>query len=357
MKINTKQSGSLKNYIEKFKIWVDWKNYYHLQNLEYPIDFCENGIPAYPAWQVPNINSDPSKIIVIDNIPEGINFQKTFNKYSTDKFYIIFSGGRWDPNTYHLPFNYINIQHYFYFYEFANFLFSPLRFQFYFENTYDFTYPKKCLFAGTVGTVRKERDFFINLLTSKLDTKNFILRYSYKEIGIPGGEYDVHKGTLGKFDGYDTIAGLEKYYHSLSVTIPINLYNQGYFNLLFEGDIDWKDQFVPTEKIAKTLVTGMPFVLVGSPLFLKNIKEMGFRTYNTLWDESYDDIVDYSERADKIIKLCNDLLNFDWNKHQQELIEIAKHNRECFLKLNLIATKEFLTATEQINQVKKHLNI
>ena len=104
MKINTTHTGSLENYIEKFKIWIDWKNYHYSTNLEYPIDTCDNGIPAYSWLEVEKINNDASKILVIDNIAEGINAQSMFNKFPKDKFYIIFSGGRWDSNTYKLPF-------------------------------------------------------------------------------------------------------------------------------------------------------------------------------------------------------------------------------------------------------------
>ena len=83
---------------------------------------------------------------------------------------------------------------------------------------------------------------------------------------------------------------MEKYYHSISQTLPIDLYNQCRFNLTVETDLDWTNEFFLTEKTVKNLIIGMPFVSVSTPHFLKNLRSLGFETYSSVWDESYDDI-------------------------------------------------------------------
>ena len=80
---------------------------------------------------------------------------------------------------------------------------------------------------------------------------------------------------------------------------------------------------------------------------------MLFRTiYLDLWDESYDDIVDYDERIDKITELCNTLMDFDWNANKEKLQEIAMHNRLRFLEGQDLFQKEFLLNKKRLEKFK-----
>jgi len=343
--------SSICNFVNRLKTWIDWKNYHNNDKLEYPIECSKTGYPVYNRDQVNDINQDPSPVVVISNVTESINSRIYFRLYRTDKFYIIISNGQWDAEYYNLPIKYINLHSHFYFYEYADYMFNPNRFQFNFKNEYNFDYPKKCLFVSTTGNTKKERDRFIDRLTSTLLTEDYIFRYSYNDIGLPSTEFDLNNGKPGCFDGYSTIKGLESYYHTVSLSLPIDLYNQGYFNLLLEGDIDCPQQFHPTEKIVKVLISGMPFVLVGSPFFLAHIRNLGFKTYSELWDESYDEITDYDNRIDKIINLCNNLIKFNWDENKNKLIEIAQHNRNNFLNLNQILDNELNKIMIQLSNI------
>jgi hypothetical protein len=120
------------------------------------------------------------------------------------------------------------------------------------------------------------------------------------------------------------------------------MYNQCYFNLVVETDITVDHSFLPSEKIIKTLITGMPFVVVATQDFIKNLHTLGFKTYQELWDESYDSEPNYQKRIDKVVDLCNNLKNFDWSANQEKLQSIADHNAKNFLNLNHFADKMFL---------------
>lgn len=351
MKINSPLGSTLYNYIERIKTRIDWLNYTQNTNVDYPLDHGLDGIPTYKQFEVEQINADSSPVIVIDNIAESINSQNYFVQYDTDKYYIIFSNGGWDKKYYPLPINYTNIQHYFWFYEFTDYLFNPNKFQFNYANEYTFEYPKKCIFVSTTGTTRLERDIFVDNLKKKFKADNYIFRYSYQDIGLPAGDIDIANGRPGEFDGYTISKSLEKYYHNVSLSLPIDMYNLAYFNLVVEGDIDWPNQFNPTEKIVKTLIAGMPFVVVASPFFLKNIRHLGFKTFDSLWDESYDSIIDYRQRIDAVIELCNRLINFKWEENKVRLSEIAHHNRYHFMKLNTIFDKEVRYVIQQLSSI------
>ena len=47
----------------------------------------------------------------------------------------------------------------------------------------------------------------------------------------------------------------------------------------------------------------MPFIMVGHPFTLRRLRDIGYRTFYSLWDESYDDIVDAQTRMEKIVEV------------------------------------------------------
>jgi hypothetical protein len=86
-----------------------------------------------------------------------------------------------------------------------------------------------------------------------------------------------------------------------------------------------------TEKSFKPIKEKHPFITVGAPGTLRALKEMGFQTFNTFWDEGYDDEVDSSERMNKILDLCKHIST--WNTHQiidfrRRVKPILDHNYE-----------------------------
>jgi hypothetical protein len=195
------------------------------------------------------------------------------------------------------------------------------------------------MFTSTVGTARKERDYFVNTLNEKIEYNNFILRYSGENFGIDASKFDMINVQKGEWNTYTVL--LEKYYHDLPQTLPIDMYNQSYFNLVVETDIDYVDTFFLSEKTVKPLAIGMPFVIVSTPNFLKNLQGLGFVTYNQLWDESYDSITNYQDRINAVVNLCNELRHFDWEANKDLLNNIRLKNQSNFLYLNKLTNQQF----------------
>lgn len=352
LEINTSQCSSLRDYLERYQIWCD--NRYFYQGIQKNVVRSGNtGIPCYNIrTQLHQIQQDTSKVIFVDNLTEGINVRHLLNQCPRDKFYVIFSNGSWNSNEYPMTIQYAQIHHHYYLFDFAATFQSPFKFSFYVDKSYDFEYPKPQYFISTTGNTRSERDRIVKLLLEKINYKNFIFRYNGVDIGLPCN-HDIPQITDKNFGSgiYKDIDGLEKYFHSIIHTLPINIYNQAYFNLLLEGEIDWPNQFNPTEKIVKTLISGMPFVLAGSPGFLEHLRKLGFETYHSCWDETYDNIVDYGQRMQAVMDLCNQLEHFDWHGNKDHLQTIAYKNRNNFFNLNQVANKEFLsfeTAVENL---------
>ena len=356
LKINASNYPSVANYIESYRVYADWYNSSHSEKINYLFSNDPDGIPVHHIFEdnLPDkVCNESSDIIFIDNSHENANTHKILIELPTEKFYIILSNGTWDSTYYPLPIKYLNLTRHMYFYEYISFVFNMYHIMFHNDTKYNFDYPKKYNFISTTGSVKNERDRFIDFMQKNLKTDNFIFRYSGVDLGKPASHYDSVFIEPDNFDSYTDIPGLEKYYYTVSYSLPTKMYNLAYYNLVVEGDIDWPYQFNPTEKIVKSLLAGMPFVAVSSPLFLEQLRNLGFKTYNEIWDETYDYEFNYDTRIKKIVNLCNKLSNFNWEKNKHKLIEIGQHNRECFLDLKNLFFNEYQHTSNAINQLIK----
>ena len=84
-----------------------------------------------------------------------------------------------------------------------------------------------------------------------------------------------------------------------------------------------------TEKTYKPIYMCQPFILFGNPHSLKKLKEYGFKTFDRWWDESYDDELDLDVRLEKITKVLEEIVSWDFDKCQKiqiQMEEILIHN-------------------------------
>jgi hypothetical protein len=88
-----------------------------------------------------------------------------------------------------------------------------------------------------------------------------------------------------------------------------------------------------TEKIFKPMVMRQPFILFAGPGSLKTLKKYGFKTFDSLWDESYDNIIDNSTRLESIISLINslsELPELEFNQLLEKATDIVNYNHQHF---------------------------
>lgn len=336
-------------FISRYTIWKDYQNFSNGTNEPYCIVDAVDGLPCFHHTEVSSINNCNSDTIVIDAMTESIHYEREFKQYNPSKRYIIFSGGWWDNNRYLTGYNYTLIHHPFFLLEYADSCNSPNRFSYYVDKTYDFEYPKPYTFCSTIGNVREGRTEFVQTLENTLSFDDYILRYSGQDRGQKSHHLDLINIAPGEFDPYTPI--LEKYYYHFSRTFPIAIYNSSYFNVVVETNIDLEDSFFLTEKTLKAVITGQPFVVLTASNFFKRYHELGFESYSSLWDESYDDEPDFTKRCQKIADLVNNLKSFDWEKHRAQLEYIALKNRSNFLNFNKVLDKEYYNLEKTISEM------
>lgn len=87
-----------------------------------------------------------------------------------------------------------------------------------------------------------------------------------------------------------------------------------------------------TEKTFKPIALGMPFVLLGTQGSLKYLRSYGFKTFEGIWDESYDDAED-AVRAQRIASLLRSLDELTPEGRQdlfKQCIPVIQHNWNHF---------------------------
>ena len=143
---------------------------------------------------------------------------------------------------------------------------------------------------------------------------------------------------------------------SSSADFDTENYNSTLIEVVLETLFD-DDRLHLTEKSLRPIACCQPFILVATHGSLAYLRSYGFKTFDTVWDESYDNIEDPVERMQAIIKTMIDISN--WNDTQRSekinrVYEIAKYNQKHFFSqsfFNLI-TEELQTnlniAFEQI---------
>jgi len=97
-----------------------------------------------------------------------------------------------------------------------------------------------------------------------------------------------------------------------------------------------------TEKILRPIACGHPFILVAGPGSLAYLRRYGFKTFESIFDESYDQETDTVTRLEMVVNTMQQVQQLtasDWKK----INEIAKFNKQHFF------SEEF------INQVSNEL--
>ena len=94
------------------------------------------------------------------------------------------------------------------------------------------------------------------------------------------------------------------------------------------------DGVIISEKTWKAIAYGSPFCINGEKNSLKYLKEMGFKTFEDFWDESYDN----DTKPDRIKKITNIVKNLcdkdisEINSMYQDMLPILRHNQKTMIE-------------------------
>jgi hypothetical protein len=119
----------------------------------------------------------------------------------------------------------------------------------------------------------------------------------------------------------------------VSQVMPFKIYSKTAYTVVLETWADNQYSFF-TEKIVKPILAYRLFIVISGQHYLRNLKQIGFRTFDSIVDESYDSEPDDHIRWTKAIEQAKLLCL----KSQQEILSqiapIVLHNYNLLLNLN-----------------------
>ena len=142
-------------------------------------------------------------------------------------------------------------------------------------------------------------DEFFNFITTHNSVLDFDEQFLY-EVGANNGNHALHGATSSALN------------------------KNGLINLIHESTAGNKEIYI-TEKTMHCFNLGRPFLLIGNPNTLKYLRDVwGFKTFDFLFDESYDKEVDQITRVQKVIKQLEIFCNKPF-KVQKQIIQKHQH--------------------------------
>lgn len=150
---------------------------------------------------------------------------------------------------------------------------------------------------------------------------------------IPGTDRE-----LSDLDAYSTLERMQPYGHgdataAIVTWIPYHIYNQAWFSVLAESRHDYN---FFTEKTAKLLLSRRLFVAFGAKHLLRELRAMGFQTFGSVIDESYDDVSDDPIRWHMATEQIQQICQQDPQAVYEKVLPVLEHNRQHLLAEDLI---------------------
>jgi hypothetical protein len=215
--------------------------------------------------------------------------------------------------------------------------------------------PKPKYFDALLGRKRVNRDaVYQGVVANNLQDK-FIMTYmGDTDVTIQGDfiwEKDCYPTQESIGHTYGTTCfnvcynGIEI---ALSRVIPIDIFNQTAYSIVAETNTDSTLSFY-TEKTAKPIIARRLFVAFTGYRFLENLRSSGFKTFDGIIDETYDQIVDEDARYHAAMEQVKFLCNTDQVQVYDKAKDILEHN------YNLLTSTDW--DKQARNQIQQKINL
>lgn len=163
------------------------------------------------------------------------------------------------------------------------------------------------------GRKHKEEGYF---KIKKKNLDNILITYKDNRNFIDNSIFDDKNDKL--LDEFDFHLKPEVY---LNCKIQITVESEYYPKI---SDVNYFDEMLHlSEKTWRNISYGMPFVLLSHKNSLREIRRLGFKTFDTLIDESYDEMDDYI-RMDYAIDAAKELLKYYGTDELNDILEYNK---------------------------------
>ena len=207
-------------------------------------------------------------------------------------------------------------------------------------------------FDALLGVLKPHRTYVYNAVIDNNLNDKFIMTYggAWKDDDFYARDYFAWEPDcvpVGKIIGTADWVEYCGVRTGLSRVIPIQVFNDTYYSIVAETDYDNTLSFF-SEKTAKPLIARRLFVAFTGYKFLHNLKQLGFKTFSDVIDESYDLEIDDNRRYAMAFEQVKYLCNTDPDAVIEKIKPILEHNQ------NLIMATDWTQYA--INQIQEVIN-
>lgn len=139
----------------------------------------------------------------------------------------------------------------------------------------------------------------------------------------------------------------------LTTTLSADLYRQCWFEIVPESLFEYG--FFYTEKTNKTIGTKTPFLMVATKGHLEYLNSLGFKTFNSLIDESYDKVESITDRVKLVISQAENIIKNGSESFYNSAKSILDYNYNHLCEITGDRTRlmdEFITQQLEIIRFK-----
>jgi hypothetical protein len=199
--------------------------------------------------------------------------------------------------------------------------------------------PKEKYFDVLLGMPRDHRDIVFDHILQHGHKDKVVMTYMTDLNNIEDGKdsdqwiWEPGMRTQGGITGTVQQIKYRGYQTSMSQVIPKTIYSRTAYSLVAETNAE-SDFVFMTEKIVKPILAKRLFLVVGGYRYLSTLKVMGFKTFDNVLDESYDEEPDMIKRTKMVMEQFDRLLSMDQREVQNMIKDTVDHNQWLMLRFD-----------------------
>jgi hypothetical protein len=220
--------------------------------------------------------------------------------------------------------------------------------------------PKPKYFDILLGQPKPHRDRVYHYIkNNKLDSQvimTYLLDHWTKSIKAHGDDGFIldEPGLTVPNEEFNWTVTTVNYYGqamSLSQVVPIQIYNETAYTVIAETNLENHYTFF-TEKTCKPILAERLFIMLGGQYYLRNLRSLGFKTFDGIIDESYDLEPDNNQRWAMAIEQMKYLFKQPQAEILAKVKPIAEHNRRVMLETDWVgklrdSLRNFITSNNR----------
>lgn len=191
---------------------------------------------------------------------------------------------------------------------------------------------KEYYFDALLGRKKPHRDIAFGNINVTKNIVRYLGEVNNNDFDDPAKWYWEEEGLERNRPVEWTVEQFKYYGYNMSISqiIPITVYNQTAYTLIAETNHSNHYSFY-TEKTVKPILGSRLFLCLSGQGALKNLRKLGFKTFDGIIDESYDDVSNLEERCGLVMRQVEFLETQPQADILKQVKPIVEHNRNLML--------------------------